>query len=34
MDIVESKFSKDTDGHWMAPLPFNSSRPLLQNNRR
>ena len=33
MDIVETKFTKDTDGHWMAPLPFKPSRPLLQNNR-
>lgn len=33
MDIVESKFTKGVDGHWMAPLPFKPSRQLLPNNR-
>lgn len=33
LDIMNREFSKTSDGHWIGPLPFRSSRPTLPNNR-
>ncbi|KAK3093009.1 hypothetical protein FSP39_009964 [Pinctada imbricata] len=33
LDIMESSFHQDSDGHWVAPLPFKSNRTILPNNR-
>lgn len=33
IDIMDSSFTKDVDGRWMAPLPFKENRPTLPNNK-
>ncbi|XP_062610110.1 uncharacterized protein LOC134271902 [Saccostrea cucullata] len=33
LQIMDSGFKKDTDGHWTAPLPFREDRPRLPDNR-
>ncbi|XP_061165100.1 uncharacterized protein LOC133174074 [Saccostrea echinata] len=32
LDIMNSEFTKDLDGHWQAPLPFRKDRQRLVNN--
>lgn len=33
LQIMDSSFTKDGDGHWVAPLPFREDRPRLPDNR-
>jgi hypothetical protein len=33
LEFMDSKFRKDCDGSWTAPLPFQKNRPRLPNNR-
>lgn len=33
IEVMESKFAKDSTGRWTAPLPFRLNRPPLANNR-
>ncbi|VDI39110.1 Hypothetical predicted protein [Mytilus galloprovincialis] len=33
LEIMNKDMHKDKNDHWIAPLPFRSPRPVLQNNR-
>jgi hypothetical protein len=33
LQIMDAGFEKDSDGHWVAPLPFRENRPRLPDNR-
>ena len=33
MSVMEKEMVKQSDGHWIAPLPFKKGRPRLPNNR-
>ena len=32
--LMDRDMTKDASGHWVAPLPFKTPRPVLPNNRR
>ncbi|KAK7930587.1 hypothetical protein WMY93_006982 [Mugilogobius chulae] len=33
LELMDKEVYMDNDNHWVAPLPFRNSRPLLPNNR-
>ena len=33
LELINKEFSRDSSGHWTAPLPFRPKRPELPNNR-
>lgn len=34
LKLMNREFDKDLHGHWIAPLPFRSTRPCLSNNKQ